>query len=174
MSTDRGSPLPGMVPDQPKPKPFLALGDVIKRVESNNDPYAMRFEVITYHRMMRKAPQAPVVGVIRDAHHGCTAQTACMIAATSWGAWQLMGFNVYSSGRYQRTIGEFLGSLADQNLTAGYFLDKIGYRPDMNFASIDVDNFAKLYNGAGNIDAYARRLRNAAFDLSKGAIGALI
>lgn len=177
MSTDKGSPLPGMLqtPEQSRaPATFLALGDVIKRIESNNDPHAMRFEVVTYDRMMRKVPQAPVLGVIREAHHGCSSQTAGMIAATSWGAWQLMGFNIYSTGKYSNTVGAFLGSVADQNLCAGYFLDAIGYGASMNFATIDVENFARLYNGPGNVPAYSRRLRNAAFDLSKGAIGALI
>lgn len=152
---------------------MVTLGDVIKRVESDNNPYALRFEVTVYDRMLRKVPRHPVLFVIKDANK-CSDRTAGMIAATSWGAWQLMGFNVYGSGKYTRSIGEFLGSVAEQNLAAGYFLDGIGYSASQDFAKIDVVNFARLYNGPGNISAYSDKLLRAAYHLSKGAIGGLV
>lgn len=152
---------------------MVTLGDVIRRVESNNDPYALRFEVTVYDRMLRKVPRHPVLFVIQETNK-CSSNTAGMIAATSWGAWQLMGFNVYGTGRYTRPIAQFLGSVAEQNLAAGYFLDAIGYSADQDFARIDVINFARLYNGPGNVSNYAAKMQAAAHKLSKGAIGALI
>lgn len=152
---------------------MVTLGDVIRRVESDNNPYALRFEVTVYDRMMRKVPRHPVLFVIQETNK-CSERTAGMIAATSWGAWQLMGFNVYGAGKYTRTIGEFLGSVAEQNLAAGYFLDAIGYSASQDFARIDVVNFARLYNGPGNISVYSAKLQAAAHKLSKGAIPALL
>lgn len=154
---------------------MIALGDVVKRAESGNNPHHMRFEVFVYDRINRRVPRLGVLHQVQEINR-CNANTAAMIGATCWGAWGLTGLSIYGSGKYERPIGEFLGSMAAQNMVAGYFLHEIGYSADQDWTRIDPENFAAMYRAGSTTiaDAYLRTLRSAAHEISQCAIPALV
>ncbi len=85
---------------------------VIARVESLENPLAVRFEPHIYGAInVRRVGRLLVQ--IADIHK-CNTETAKVIYSTSWGQYQIMGFNLYSLG-YSQTVWEFLFFEQDQD-----------------------------------------------------------
>lgn len=75
---------------------LVTLGDVIAWVESRNDCSALRFEPTTWEKLSegRNRNELAILALTR-AHNACSHGTADMIYSTSWGKYQIMGFNLY-------------------------------------------------------------------------------
>jgi len=84
------------------------ISKVIRYVESGNFKYALRFEEKVYNSLKSTVKsQNQVVKRIRDIHY-CSEDTARMIAATSWGYYQILGLNIYSLCGYNDLIFKFV------------------------------------------------------------------
>ena len=133
---------------------IILLSDCVAYVESRNNPLAMRYEP-TY-----QFNPANIDKAIAHATGGwIDTDTAAMILSTSWGAYQIMGDNLYTLG-YQGTIAEFLTTEALQLDYFNRFIQSIGFS-NAAFSSMDgqeLDNFAMRYNGS---PVYANSLQKA-------------
>lgn len=139
---------------------MISLGAVIKQVESSNNYGAMRFELSVFDKL-NKRKIVPTFLVGAKVKNKCSYQTALMICATSWGAWQLMGFNIYKVCEFPGTIRDFLCDPSEQDRCAELFLQSRGFSSATDFATISKDElakFASIYNGPSNVDAYTKRL----------------
>jgi hypothetical protein len=77
--------------------PTINLADVIAYVESRGDSFALRFEPATYTALTTGAmtpEHADIVSAIATIHN-CSVPTAQVIYSSSWGRFQIMGFNLY-------------------------------------------------------------------------------
>lgn len=137
----------------------MTLIEAIARVESNQNPCAMRFEPDLYSRYPAWA--ASEEALIRRLNE-CDADTARAIACTSWGSYQLLGVNVYAMG-YNASIMRY--STMAQGVQARRFVIRCEANPDADMSKlseIDLVQFATHWNGPGNPQAYAAALRKAA------------
>lgn len=146
----------------PGGKRFTTLADVIGSIESDDHPARLRFEPALYARIAAGylAPQySALVRAIQIANV-CSAQTACMIAATSWGEFQILGENIYAPVcAWRGTVFDFLASIEVQRLSFKRFAIARGI--DYELAAIDdgvARKIAAVYNGPGNVDDYAGRI----------------
>lgn len=150
---------------------FLQLMSVIADVESGGNDAAMRFEPGTFARwqdaIQKMAPvKNDILGVIARVHN-CDDATAAMIAATSWGRFQIMGFNLYAQGSpvagYR--VCDFLAHGSLQTLAFRDFLDR-NHLPAAYSAvfrdHVSLLDFAQRYNGPGDFQAYAAAMMRAA------------
>lgn len=144
------------------------LARVIATVESGPFPYAMRFEPALWERPAIMPAQS-----IRPAQvaNKCSAATAQMICATSWGLFQIMGFNLYGSLGIGIAIGPYLFDAEQQFNAFTRFVTLNGFDP----ANFDFSNdtlihaFARSYNGPGDVEAYAAKMKAAFAALPKEA-----
>lgn len=143
----------------------ITLADCIKQVESSNNPLAMRFEPSVY------ASQAYVdqPKIKLYATNGyISGETASMIASTSWGAYQIMGYNLYDLG-YVGTLADFIISPTRQSqYLIKFFQSRI---PNVNpltlfnqISQTELFNVGQVYNGDGQ--AYSAALNNAFNELN--------
>lgn len=137
----------------------VSLFDVISWVESKNNPHAMRFEPAMYTHLSQ-GPGAWMQSILDKitAVHSCSHGTAMMIYSTSFGATQIMGFNLYD-GLYADDVASFMGDTIAQ---AAAF-DSFCMRKQIKCTVEDIagfpllrSHFAKVYNG--NADAYAAQI----------------
>ena len=139
----------------------LKLAQIIAAVESDNNPHAMRFEVATFQRAMDR-PE--IVLRVAEQNHRCSHDTARIIYATSWGLYQIMGFNLYDPAGYEFT-GDIVSYLLDEEeqlLSLQAFLE----RKDIDFTVQEIiddpvrrSKFITAYNGPGDTDGYWQRMR---------------
>ena len=142
-------------PSSATPLP-VNLFDIIAWVESKNNPHAMRFEPGVYNGFTSKR--------LSDAWHNalafndCSEGTADMIYSTSFGATQIMGFNLYD-GLYNGDVVKFMDDPIAQAVAFDSFcaskqikctVDDIAGFPVLR------SHFAKVYNG--DADAYAAQI----------------
>jgi hypothetical protein len=146
-------------------KPAPTLADLVAQVESDSYPDAIRFEPGTFAEPDTSWAMRPgVIAAITQANH-CSHDTARMIAATSWGSWQLMGFNIYhpDSPVNKCPIAQYLNMPSLQRKSfdwlAGTFKSQYLFS-DMSDPDKRAD-FAFQWNGPGNITEYAARLAMA-------------
>ena len=143
-----------------------ALQNVIARIESSDNPYALRFEPAVYAGQ----DLAPATASHIAALHASSYETGRVIAATSWGLFQIMGFNLWSGPHpYDGTFFAFCADEIAQRLAFETFLEDRG----MNFALSDLlgnenklQAFAAFYNGDGPIYANAMRIAAKALGYS--------
>src|SRR5574337_403618 len=99
-----------MLPQSP-----ISLAEVIARVESNDDSRALRFEPGVFSNSL--AARHEILERIMLAN-ACNRNTARMIYATSWGRFQIMGFNLYAPPAgvtaWPHDVFGFVGSTVDQ------------------------------------------------------------
>lgn len=144
---------------------MTTVADVIGGIESDHNPAELRFEYLAYER-------APVAGMIIDAIKECnlcSIATARMIYATSWGEFQIMGENLYDPRvcAYRNNIARYLVQSGDQVVTFNSFLFRmpLGVRlksdsPASLFSDPNLRmQFARLYNGPENFQAYADKIK---------------
>ena len=149
--------------EAPPPGSGPSLAAVIKAIESGGNPHRPRFE---YHAFMAW-PWAPAYDRILLKHQ-CTRDTAQMIAATSWGAYQMMGANIFDpavSGVDPDHLFAYIADPAMQDASFAHFLRAKGIDWRLEDLLGDADRmqkFCERWNGPANTAAYAALIRRAA------------
>jgi len=143
--------------------PSISLADVIAYVESKDDAYAFRFEPATYANLSNPSVASKqIIAQIQSAHN-CSYQSALVIYSSSFGKYQIMGFNLFGQLKLGISAFEFMGDAGTQDKMFWHFamqkkLDT--YTPDSLAASEQARvYFGMIYNGNGN--AYAQQIENA-------------
>lgn len=72
-----------------------SLEYIIADIESHNDPLAIRFEPGVYIRTQSQAARFDPMVELAKTRNNCTHETAKIICSISWGAFQIMGYNLY-------------------------------------------------------------------------------
>jgi hypothetical protein len=138
---------------------------IIRRDESNDNPFALRFERKVFNNVTNDGKITPVLARIMEIHH-CSGDTARMIYSTSWGAFQIMGFNLYNSRfGYTGTIASFLNDTDAQGDLYALFLQEDGINWKWNDIKSDetkLAQFAIKYNGSTD---YVANMQQAAKEL---------
>lgn len=135
-------------------EPTPELSSVIAWIESRGNPFAMRFEPSVFAGS--RFVDHNLLDIIQNCNE-CDENTARVIASTSWGRFQDMGFNLYNSPRnYRGTIGRFFSSPI---LQLGTFHDYVSHRMidysvnDLAISATKREHFGLLYNGSVNYAA---------------------
>lgn len=135
----------------------ILLSDVVAQVESSNNPLSMRYEP-GYQpsvRGMRLVADLAVNGFMDQI-------TAGVICKTSWGAYQIMGDNLYDMMDYRFTLFSFLSSPQKQLdiFTAFVQRGKFGFANPAftQLTNAELSAFAEYYNGSV---VYAESLQKA-------------
>lgn len=134
---------------------------VIAQTESADWRYAVRFESATYGVTEREYPKSLHNCQVANR---CSQDTAKMICATSWGVYQMMGFNIYGDNSPCKltAIGLFICDDICQENMQEYFLRSIGHSEttweQMKLSSQVREGFISKYNGPGAVDAYWFRM----------------
>ncbi len=132
------------------------ITDVIAFIESKNNRGAIRFEPATYNKWGSDAAKAnkvanAILARIQIANN-CSVHTAAMIYSSSWGAYQLMGFNVYAEPEFIMPVAEFLSCETVQKASVSAFLVRCSIgnvTPKQLAASQSLRlKFAMKYNGS--------------------------
>lgn len=140
------------------------LAKVIATVESGPFPYAMRFEPGVYAR----PPFPPTLAAAEKANH-CNDATARVVLATSYGLFQIMGFNLYGPLKLTIAIGPYLFDTEQQFDAFKRFVTLNGFDPE-NFDFTDdglIERFARSYNGLGDVANYSAKMKAAYAALPK-------
>lgn len=129
----------------------VTLADLIGWIESKHNLQAIRFEPATYENNAKFV--SVILNAIKIAHNNCSDGTARMIYASSWGQFQMMGFNLYAPGAYQykKSVIDFCNSQDDQVYQFEHFVSAkgIAYTPlQLGSSPSQRMTFARVYNGA--------------------------
>lgn len=147
----------------------LTVSAIVAQVESAGRLSAIRFEPAKWSHYL-VSPSAPEVAIC--AHYNeCSTDTARMICASSWGLYQLMGFNLYAPPHYggyglTGSIHEFWADGEQiQEAAFAWFL-KSRRIDDITAEQLANDpnarlRFATAYNGPGQPAVYAQMILNA-------------
>lgn len=133
------------------------LLEALARIESDGWQYALRFEPATYLRKLL-FDKTIIQKIIKS--NKCSKETAFAIYSTSYGAWQLMGFNIYNNN-CDVSVGEYLSNSSLQEQSVGVYLKQRGLENTTIQDLLDEkvrNNFARKYNGPGNVPEYSSRL----------------
>jgi hypothetical protein len=146
----------------------MNVSDIIAQVESARRDSALRFEPAKWSGYLVASPHLPELAAA--AHYNeCSLDTARMVCASSWGRYQLMGFNLYAPTPggfgYAKPIADFIASPVDQCSAFLWFihahrLDDITADQLENDAAARI-RFATAYNGPGQPEVYAQMIVNA-------------
>ncbi len=141
---------------------IVTLLEVVAQVESNNNPAAVRFEKAAFEA---QGCGAISIRKIIARNGGCSPETAGMIYWSSWGRFQIMGFSLYGAFiDYPGNLRQFWTADAEQEQVFRRFIGSCGWTGDTDFASFTtghVMDFARFYNGPGNVNGYADKLNEA-------------
>jgi hypothetical protein len=132
---------------------------VIAQVETLTNSRAIRFEPATHARLTltRTDAQKTIINRISEAHRKNSMEiswgTSLMLYACSYGAVQLMGFNLWGPiCNYQKTFVDFMECEADQRIMFERFLSAMRldrFSPEGLAGSPEArHHFAVTYNGA--------------------------
>ncbi len=145
------------------------LMKVIGQIESSNFRFAMRFEPAIHEQVSTGARGNDnfIDNIIQKimAYNYCDEITAEVIYSTSYGLYQIMGFNLYSDLNIAASVGYYMASAGIQQTTFEQFLDLNGINFTLSEMLADkekLDKFALTYNGslayADNIIKTAKQL----------------
>jgi len=132
----------------------VQLNDLIGWIESKNDFKAFRFEPVVYARLSRFTDDSRPLLLQRIVNaNNCSFGTARMIYSTSWGAYQIMGFNLYGQALdCKAKIADLLGDQMIQSLMFDRFLKTInadGMTPRaLALSPLARERLALKYNGS--------------------------
>ena len=148
----------------------IILADIISRVESDDNPFAIRFEISSFAR--RDEMPRNIINSIVDIHK-CSQLTAAVLYATSWGRFQIMGFNLWGGVLgYEKTFVEYLTSPQDQfdafnrfTLVPRKTYQNAGWNGSEFTDQSMLQGFSRWYNGPGAVSQYMGRMEKAASDL---------
>jgi hypothetical protein len=136
---------------------------VIAHIESGNNPNAIRFEPLVF-ASLTTGPMLPahaqIVSTIQSIHV-CNVKTAQVIYSTSFGLFQVMGFNLYGPGGTKESVFKFCTDVIEQVRVFDALCStwNILFTAAELAASQDArTKFALRYNGA---QAYADRIADA-------------
>lgn len=145
------------------PDSFESLCRLIKTIESSNNFGAMRFERKVFNRITDNG-FTPVLGNIQR-FNSCSSDTARMIYSVSWGAYQMMGFNIYDKINIGVSVGDYLKDYCLQDETFYQYIQLKGivYTIDeLKNDQVKRDHFALKYNGSTDysikIETYIKSL----------------
>ncbi|WP_164736540.1 N-acetylmuramidase domain-containing protein [Pararhodobacter zhoushanensis] len=141
---------------------FLADGSVVRRFEPHHFPREHWERIGFFPRAGEAAWRASVRLSTETMFQSAAAidQTAAM-AASSWGAPQIMGFNCRSAGfdTAEAMVSHMAVSAAHQ---LGAFVQLVeGWGLDSALRAQDWTTFAARYNGSGQVPVYAARIEAA-------------
>lgn len=148
------------------------LWDIITKIESNCNSHAIRFEPRVFANVMSPTWGGyEVIRNIKKANPWASDATVKMIYSTSWGAAQIMGFNIYAQG-FLGDIAYFLGSDSAQRAAFHDFVTKKNI--DMSPAQLahfpgERIRFAATYNG--NSSEYAPLIAKAMREFGFTVVG---
>ena len=108
------------------------LSKIVASVESLNNIHALRFEEKLYTSYQKRKVKTDIVRLINK----CSLRTAYMIMATSWGKYQILGYNLYNKLNYDKPIGYYLNEPDEQDFTFIEYIKKF-------FQTPDVENYAR-------------------------------
>lgn len=131
------------------PSSVETLCSLIKSIESGGDMGAIRFERKVFNRITDKGT-TPVLMAIQKANK-CSSDTARLIYSTSWGGYQVMGFNLYDRINIGVSIASYLKDYCLQDETFYQFIQmkNIIYSIDeLKNDQVKRDHFALTYNGS--------------------------
>jgi len=130
------------------PEQWIELERIIGSIESANDYGAIRFEPKVYARIEGGSFEWEVARAKRA--NKCSRATARMICATSWGRFQIMGFNLYGFIGLTDPIADYLHNVKVQSTAFETFVkhNHIEFSPDELRDKITREKFAKIYNGS--------------------------
>ncbi len=150
---------------------WFQLSDVIALNESSGNAQAVKFEFGTFSRIRDGGLNWTRNAVRKIADlHDCDEITAQAMASTSWGRYQIMGFNLWDATTcgIACRIGEFLCNAQTQDDALFAFLKQSGIG-DITVSDLENDEtkrevFITKYNGPGDIPGYwALTLRSIAY-----------
>jgi hypothetical protein len=132
----------------------INTADLIARIESSGNPRALRFEPGVFANLSSgnlTPAHARIVSTIQDAHH-CNVATAKVIYSTSYGLFQLMGFNLYdeSDSPIQTDVFGYCSDPLAQVAKFDAFVTKRGIAYTSAELASDPTKrgtFARIYNG---------------------------
>ncbi len=136
----------------------MTLADLIISIESNGDKRAMRFEEGFYNRVKDKTQDTAINRIQRI--HKCSRNTACMIASTSWGLFQIMGYNIYFYSLYDAHITKFVDDVVAQIEAFHKFIKGKGIDytvEELKTNEAKLKRFASIYNG--DVDGYSKKIK---------------
>jgi hypothetical protein len=139
---------------------------IIQRIESSGGPldnFALRFEP----RVYSGAKDGNTLTRISARNH-CTFETARVLYSMSFGAFQMMGFNLYGFLNIQIPIGEYLSrtTIQDQTFAEFCFKKHIAYTGvELRYDSQKRSHFADVYNG--NAEKYSLAISQAIAEMVK-------
>lgn len=127
---------------------LVTLADVVGWIESRGRPYVMRTEplVLSPGRKYRSEIMSRIVIA-----NSCDEFTSRVIYSTSFGAYQIMGFNLYAKEfGYTNSVATFLNSESDQlSVFMQFVVDAdINYTPQELCNRSNAQDFARTYNGS--------------------------
>jgi hypothetical protein len=133
---------------------IMTLSDLIAQVESNGNPFAIRYEPA--HR-----PAPEFVSRMVDAAK-CSEATAVILCCCSFGAYQIMGDELMSLGYPGSPIAYCAQTVANQTDMFNRVLDEKGLGGwtlnDVINDHVKCEEFATKYNGPGNVQDYMARM----------------
>lgn len=151
------------MPAPPSTSTDNTLAAIVRNVESGCHLSAIRYEPVIFASLAQAESNAPLIQKIAGIN-ACDIETAKIIFSTSFGFWQEMGFNIYSLG-YQLPILQFW---QDQSAQRDIF-DKFIVKNGINFSWSDMlsdqkkmEEFARVYNGPGDIPEYIAAMHREA------------
>lgn len=128
--------------------PTVTMYDVASWIESGGDLFAIRFEPSVYERI-RENGHTPTIEKIHLINK-CSYATAQMIYSTSFGKFQIMGFNLYGPLSYKKSFFTFCESSDDQEKAFDDFLilNHINFSVDQLMDKEIAKRYALAYNGS--------------------------
>ena len=131
---------------------FITLADLIAQAESSCNQYALRFE----KAYIPQDQNIETMSIINK----CSKITAEILCKMSFGLFQIMGNNLISLG-LSSNVFVYCNSIAAQE----QMFSRYCIRNNCEYTLDDVINdeskrldFARKYNGPGNVEAYAQRI----------------
>lgn len=133
----------------------VQLSDVIAWIESRGNPHALRFEPLVFSHLTTGAMTSEHASIVNRIVriHNCSIPTAQVIYSTSYGLYQLMGFNLYADDSVNSTdldVVSFCASSTEQTRVFNTFVSRklITYDPaTLAFYESSRQTFARVYNG---------------------------
>lgn len=132
---------------------------IIARIESRGNYSAIRFERRVFNAITN-AGGNKITDRIRSIH-SCSQDTAKVLYSMSFGAYQIMGFNIWGILEYSHKYIDFINDKSAQNNCFQSFLlqKAIAFSPEEMARDPDKAlKFAIRYNGSPN---YATLIKNA-------------
>lgn len=137
----------------------ITLMECIAQVESANNSGAIRFESYQYESNPYNVNASEMYSL---AGGWVDCDTAMMLSYTSWGCYQIMGYNLVRQG-FTGILASFLTCEREQTFALNRFFraSKIPLSPTASMSSLtqkELELVGSIYNGDGRVYAHSLRL----------------